>query len=569
MPISVLSPTHPALSRREGKSSKLTTVGEVTSLTSSIYSSVDFRQRIHLRFLALNMSAFASKRKARVIKVDDDQQPESPSAAPTSSQERVKDGTFTEPPQRPFANSADKANEIPEDGLAPSAAPVKFTKKPFRQSGLRKSTNVSEDGSDLGTSTATSEGRAAPAKATAANQDDEDEGPVVVRPTIGRSGSMKQKKRASSSRLSFGPGQDADDASTGTISTPKKTTLGQQALENSAVKKSSALSQSQRLPLRRFNDDDDDRPKYSKEYLEELQSSTPNTPQNPSAGRSRDDDDEMSLDESELEGAMIVNEGDYGPPPPKTTNILSNTEIQERKQRRARLAQEEQDFISLDDTDDPNKKKQESDTRLVPEDEDLGEGFDDFVEDGTLSLGKRAEREARARRRKEMAEQIQVAEGNSEDESDESDAERRAAFEAAQTRSGMDGLSKAEEDQNHHEAALQVPSKITPLPELEGCLEKLRTTIRGMEDELRGKRGRLEELTAERQAIVMREEEVQGLLDDAGRKYASAVGGDAAAAVEAGQSPAQQIKNAGMSELAVERGLESFGTPTQRPDVAE
>ncbi|KAM0329461.1 hypothetical protein ACHAQA_004770 [Verticillium albo-atrum] len=472
------------------------------------------------------MSTFASKRKARVIKVDDDEDAALGSGAASTEQPPVSD-------------------EVP--------AP-KFTRKPFRQSGLRKSINVNQaDDADSASAT--------PAKAASKQDDDDDDGPVVIRPTIGRAGSTKQKKRASTSRLSFGPAQDSSEAA---FSTPKKSTLSQQAAENSAIKKPGFTH---RLPMRKFNDEEEDRPRYSKEFLEELQSSTPNTPQPISSLRGTSDDG-MDLDPSELEGALIVNDGEYSEAPlPPQTNVLSNTEIQERKQRRARLAQEE-DFISLDDDGDGRTKTKASEnTRLVREDEDLGEGFDDFVEDGGLSLGKKAEREDKARRRREMAEQIQMAEGNSEESSDESDAERRAAFEAAQTRSGMDGLSKPEKN-NPGEALLQVPPKITPLPELEGCLDKLSLSLRGMEGQLREKQTSLERLRAEREAILTREAEVQALLDEAGRKYTSILG--TAPALEAGQSPARQIQNAGMSELAVERGLESFGTtPNQRPDVGE
>ncbi|KAM0282406.1 hypothetical protein ACHAQH_003087 [Verticillium albo-atrum] len=473
------------------------------------------------------MSSFASKRKARVIKVDDDDEAAPGSGPATAEQQPVSD----------------------------EAPTPKFTRKPLRQSGLRKSINVNQFDDVDGAS-------ATPGKAPSRHDDDDDDGPVVIRPTIGRAGSTKQKKRASTSRLSFGPGQDANTAA---LSTPKKSSLSQQAAENSAVKKPGFTH---RLPMRRFDEDVEDRPRYSKEFLEELQSSTPNTPQPISSLRGTSDDG-MDLDPSELEGALIVNDGEYsGAPLPQQTNILSNTEVQERKQRRARLAQEE-DFISLDDDGDSRTKTKDSEnTRLVREDEDLGEGFDDFVEDGGLSLGKKAEREEKVRRRREMAEQIQMAEGNSEESSDESDAERRAAFEAAQTRSGMDGLSKPEK-KDPAEALLQVPPKITPLPELGVCLEKLNLSLQGMEGALREKQTALDRLRAEREAILTREGEVQALLDEAGKKYTSILGGSAPK-LEVGQSPARQIQSAGMSELAVERGLESFGTtPNQRPDVGE
>ncbi|WQF84211.1 hypothetical protein CDEST_09225 [Colletotrichum destructivum] len=487
------------------------------------------------------MSAFTPKRKAKVIKVLDDDEDNTTTASP-ASQEPVK------------------------DDAAPVA--VKFTRKPFRQSGLRKSINFNNEPDDSNGGVAIGDStkpKAAPARNE--NDDDDDDGPVVIRPAVSRSSSLKQKKRKSASRLSFGGAvgdADSDDAAKTEYTTPKKSTLGYQAFENSALKN--------RLPMRTFRDEEEDRPKYSKEYLSELQNSTPNTPQNLTSLRMQDEDG-MDLDDSELEGAVIVNQADFAPRQHQT-NILTESEIQERKQRRARLAQEQQqgdeDFISFDDNDDggASLRKKKADTRLVPEDEDLGEGFDDFVEDGGLSLGRKAEREEKIRRRREMAEQIQMAEGGSGDESDASEAERRAAFEAAQTRSGMDGLQKPE--RNPAEQLLQVPPKITPLPSLTECLSRLQTTMRAMELDLEEKKQRVQELRQERDGIMTRKDEVQQLLNEAGQKYTAAVG-NGASAESATQSPVRQITNAvGASELRAERGLESLGTtPNERPDVGE
>ncbi len=90
------------------------------------------------------------------------------------------------------------------------------------------------------------------------------------------------------------------------------------------------------------------------------------------------------------------------------------------------------------------KKKQES--RLIAEDEDLGEGYDEYVLDGKLALGKKAEKDAARRHRQEMVDLMQAAEDGSDAESDDSESERRDAYEAAQRRAGMDGLTKNEDD---------------------------------------------------------------------------------------------------------------------------
>ncbi|KAG8674824.1 hypothetical protein FPOAC2_00859 [Fusarium poae] len=462
--------------------------------------------------------SFAAKRKAKVIKVADEDDPSEDVTAPTGD-----NGTSDDiEPSKPLFGA-------------------KSGRKPLRQSGLRKSFNPA-GGESLGDASGTN--------------DDEDDGPVVVRPVISRSGSLKGKKKPNkSSRLSFG----GDDGATGAdeptaVFTPKKLPLGR-ALENSAIKRGLGTKG---LPMRSIGDDDD-RPKYSKEYLEELQSSTPNTPQK-SSTLPPDDSDLMDLDASELEGALIVDSAELNNQP-QPTAILSEAEIREKKERRQRLALEK-DFLSLEDDDDPFARKKKDDTRLIAEDEDLGEGFDNYVEDGGLSLGKRAEKERRRQDRRMMEELITAAEGHTSDSSSDSDAERRIAYEAAQTRAGMDGLKKPRKDPSQN--LLQAPPKISPLPSLTECLARLQTTLKGMEDEMKGKHNRVEKLKSERQEIVKREGEVQALLDETGRKYQEAMGQGKVAEGKAVDVPA----NAPV-EMVGARGLETLGMPTSKPEDQE
>jgi hypothetical protein len=199
---------------------------------------------------------------------------------------------------------------------------------------------------------------------------------------------------------------------------------------------------------------------------------------------------------------------------------------------------------------------------LVREDEDLGEGFDEFVDDGRISLGKNAEREAKRRQRAAMADMIHEAEGSSSDTTDDSEAERRAAFESAQTRAGMDGLSKPD----FASTINQIPPKITPLPNLSDCLQRLQTTLAGMQQELARRNARMAELKQEKMEILAREEEVQRLLKEAGDRYAAMRADTGLPAVDTtalveGQSPFRD-------PMVVNRGLESFGnTPTIRPEM--
>lgn len=384
----------------------------------------------------------------------------------------------------------------------------------MRQSGLRKTFQPDEDGAD---STA----------------DGEDDGPVVVRPKA----ASKMKKKAPKAKLSFGgDAMEGDDEEPTSFATSKASNLGRAAVGLRG------------LPMRSAQDDDD-RPKYSRSYLEELQSSTPTTPQDTPPQQSTDDD-AMVLDASELEGAMIVDSPAPAPVVAKT-EILSDAQVQERKQRRARLAQE-QGFLSVESDDDTPKEK--GDSRLKGDDENVGEGFDEYVEDGGLSLGKRAEKERKKRDRRQMADMISAAEGHSSDDSSDEDAERRIAYESAQTRAGMDGLKR--KTQSAGDQLLKVPQKITPLPDLSECVAKLQQTMLSMQAEIDAKKAEVAQVQAEREAVTKREAEVQALLDETGKKYQEAM--------KTNDDVVPPSAGVAALHMAEGRGLESLGTTPSR-----
>ncbi len=523
------------------------------------------------------MSSFGAKRKARIIQTFDDDGDDL-TAAPNSGEEEQSDRK-SEPVagRAPLDSSplliigptkSEQADALPAES-APTGR-VKFGRnKPSKSSALRKTVNIDQDVSAESAS-------AQPATSRHGDSDDDGSGgPVVVRPSIGRSSSTKVKKRPAASRLSFGPGEAAADeedspgvARASKPFTPKKP-LGQRLLETNALRKTASLQNlASGLPIR-FGGQDEG-PKYNKEYLEELQSSTPNTPQN--LAELKIHDDEMELDEAELDGALVVQStaevAPYQPAP--SAHILTEAEIRERKDRRARLAKEA-DFISLDDDESdedagrktvnfPSKKKE---SRLIAEDEDLGEGYDEFVSDGGLALGKKAERDAARRHRQEMADLIKAAEVGSDAESDDSEAERRAAYEAAQRRAGLDGLHVPNHGDDDDDAAgPDAIPRMKPLPKLGEVLQRMRELVQGLEDEVTQRRVRIGGLEKEKEEILAREKEVQEILNQAGAKYQAVVG-------SAGGSAADVAKLVSRSSLApAERGLESFGaTPTRREDA--
>jgi hypothetical protein len=326
---------------------------------------------------------------------------------------------------------------------------------------------------------------------------------TVKRPPIVTKSS---KRKTAVSRLSFGPGassETTDATDTTDVEVPKRAGgLGRIALERNAGK----------LPFRAGQDAE--RPSYSRETLKQLQDSTPSTPK-----------DEVSRAASEEDGDVmqVVRTGN-------AAVIPTEAEIQEKKMRRARMAKE-QEFISLygeeEEGDRPrelilkDKEDKYGETRLVRDDEDLMEGFDEYVEDGQISLGRKAERAQEKQKRAEMATLIAQAEGSGSDaETDDSEAERNAAYEAAQTRHGTYGQKATT---NERENRPQVPTKITPVPDLAGVIGSLKAALLSAKDARAATHQKLEDLKKERVDVAEREVWIQGQLKEMGEKYAHVV----------------------------------------------
>lgn len=300
---------------------------------------------------------------------------------------------------------------------------------------------------------------------------------------------------------------EEDDSESSVVFTPKKSNLSRQAIEKNALRKTIAASRSSEHPIRQ----NDDRPSYNADYLNELKSSTPSTPKDLKSRTDIEDDVVKALDLASKFGTDMT-ACDIG-----NSIIPTEAEISEKKERRARLAKQE--FIALSDEEEDNflSRKKHPDTRLVRDDEDFAEGFDEFVEDSRVALGRKAEREQKRKHEAEIRQLIQEAEGSS-DESDDSEAERRAAYEAAQTRAGMDGLQK-DSLKNSRERRQRTPPKITPLPSLKSCLERLQVSLKTVQSSRERKIRKMGELQKEKQDIGTREAEIQQLLKEAGEKY--------------------------------------------------
>lgn len=321
---------------------------------------------------------------------------------------------------------------------------------------------------------------------------------------------------------------------------PKRPGLGRRAVERSAVQRGltpSGLSDKAQFKVGLEHE----RPSYSEEYLKELRDSTPSTPKSMT-----DNEKEKTVDVAAKFGEVMKVSA--------PSVIPSEAEIREKKERRARLAKEhgygvtkEEDYIALDDFAqvdewDPESLGEEKDTRLLRDDEDFAEGFDEFVEDGRISLGRKAEREQKRKQREQMRELIDEAEVQSDE--DDSDLEEKAAYEANQTKAAMGNGGRDRTDRP------RTPPKMAALPRLTSSLDRFRTNLAAMEKSRAQMINRMEDLRKEKADIAAREVEIQALIKEAGDNYEKL-------RLEAGITPGSDEA----SEMANSRGLENIGAP--------
>ncbi len=381
---------------------------------------------------------------------------------------------------------------------------------------------------------------------TRADDDSADNGPVVRRPQ------PNAPRTKSKLRVSFNPGEeDGSGTGPGTGASTPAAESSTQAMKRT----SSRLGLAQDILSRREqSDQDDSKSRYSRAHLDELRTSTPSTP--------RDTSSPVPLPSQDLIASSANLELDleskFGKPALHfTSHIPSAAEIREKKDRRARLAKEAaanaysttshsasgagDDFISLEDYDSDGEfrphrmqvgthisQPREKDTRLIHEDEDIAEGFDDFVEDtGRVTLSRKGLREQSRQEKEAIRNMIVQAEGSASEGSDndngngdgssDSDYERRKEYELAQTHHGMDGL-RSHTAHTNHLTRPQQPREITPIPKLSVGLTRLRDMLSALEFE----RGKIVKRQAdnerEKTDVKASQEHIQRSLEEAGQE---------------------------------------------------
>ena len=151
----------------------------------------------------------------------------------------------------------------------------------------------------------------------------------------------------------------------------------------------------------------------------------------------------------------------------------------------------------------------------------------------------------------------ELIEGEEEGSSDvdDSEAERRAAYEASQTRAGMDGLKGRH---SQEPCRPKTPPKISPIPRLSSCLTNLRVSLTSMENNKAQLVQRLEQLREEQVEISVREAEIQKLLKEAGDNYEKL-------RREAAATPGTAQNLLPDADGQTNRGLETLGTASPAP----
>jgi hypothetical protein len=147
-----------------------------------------------------------------------------------------------------------------------------------------------------------------------------------------------------------------------------------------------------------------------------------------------------------------------------------------------------------------------------------------------------------------MAELINTAErGSDDDGSDDSEEERNAAYEAAQTRAGTYGKRGEQADDG-----ARTPPRITPLPDLGEVLEALEADVRNKEQRKEMILKKMEELKEEKVRIAERQKYLQEQLQKTGDEYEKL-------RLEAGMAAVPANGTEG-GKFIVNRGLDSMGT---------
>ncbi|KAG6827182.1 hypothetical protein H0H92_012892 [Tricholoma furcatifolium] len=320
---------------------------------------------------------------------------------------------------------------------------------------------------------------------------------------------LKNKvKRAKKSRLSFGG--DDEEESGGDVFQVKKSNLSRQ-LTLGTHPASLALN------LDKANISNTG-PTYDDAYLKELKASTPSA-RPPPASDSYDADISMDVDEvANMQAALENNDALLD-----EAIIPTESSVKDAKERRERLrktgASGEEEFISLSVVRRANEPQGPHPTsRLVREEDELGEGDDEFSEytsaQERIALGKKSRKLEASKRREAMKEMIADAE-----EEDEESAE----WEQEQVRRGGHVTSASRASTPSKAKQVYKPTPIpfaTPIPALGSAMTRLTEQLTKLTTSHASNTSALNSLAKERADIDEREVEMREMVGRAEEKRA-------------------------------------------------
>ncbi|KAJ7677425.1 nineteen complex-related protein 2-domain-containing protein [Mycena rosella] len=315
----------------------------------------------------------------------------------------------------------------------------------------------------------------------------------------------KAKRAKPKSRLSFGGDDDEEEG--GEVFKVKKSNLSQRltlgAHPSNIVPTN--LDQASISPHRG--------PTYDQAYLNQLKASTPSS-------RAPDPyDADMSMDVGDM--SVDVSMQDIDTSDAFATSIPSESSIKVAKERRERLrhtvASGEDDFISLSVVKRPDESQgPHPESRLVREEDELGEGDDEFAEytsaQERIALGNKSRKVEASKRRDAMKEMIADAE-----ETDEETEE----WEQEQIRRGAQAPIDASPAPKAKEIYKPAPiPPATPLPSLGPAITRLTQQLAQLTTSHASNTTALNNIAQERTEVDDREKEMRQMVERAEAKRA-------------------------------------------------
>ncbi|KAJ4501398.1 nineteen complex-related protein 2-domain-containing protein [Lentinula lateritia] len=333
----------------------------------------------------------------------------------------------------------------------------------------------------------------------------------------------RTKKSQPKSRLSFGAEED-DETSGGEVFKLKKSKLSRNlTLSKHSTNFPDNLDQATISPSRNG-------PTYDAAYLQELKKSTPSSRAPPQtsvdpydADMSMSTDVAMDLgDVSMLDVVDITGESD--------TLIHTESAIKTAKERRERLRKSgvspSEDYISLSVTRKADDQGPHPESRLVREEDELGEGDDEYAEytsaQERIALGKKS-RKVEVTKRREMMQELITEAADEDEESVEWEHEqlRRGGHLKPDT-----STSKGKIKQTYIPApskfdliAFLVPP-VAPIPTLNSALTRLTQQLSQLTTSHASNTASLNTIAQEREQLDIREKELRALVSNAEDKRA-------------------------------------------------